>query len=131
MIQSLKKVALLSEINKWNINLIKILNTLTLAIIISSTIVLQYSIVIFASVEINIDTNSNIVIYNGSLENSSPSDLNNQIPQPQVEVSIERTQNYDKIKAEDRNDKLDDKDGSDILRRGGGGGEEEEEGMTK
>jgi hypothetical protein len=95
MIQSLKKVALLSEINKWNINLIKILNTLTLAIIISSTIVLQYSIVIFASVEINIDTNSNIVIYNGSLENSSPSDLNNQIPQPQVEVSIERTQNYD------------------------------------
>jgi hypothetical protein len=99
--------------------LIKIQNILTLAVIISLILPLQYNTLKFANGEMEKD--STLVVYNdNNSKNPVLADSKNTILKPKVEVSIEGTLNDDLLKGGDGDDKISGEDGYDtILGRGG------------
>jgi len=99
---------------KWNIRLIKIQNILTLVVIISLILPLQYHTLKFTNGENKMD--STLVIYNDK-NSKQPvlTDSENTIIKPKVEVSIEGTPNDDQLKGGDGDDKINGEDGDDIL----------------
>ena len=104
---------------KWNIKLIKIQNILTLAVIISLILPLQYNTLKFVNGEMK--TDSILVMYddNNSKQPIIP-DAQNTILKPKVDVSIEGTPNDDKMKGGDGEDKITGEEGSDTLTGGKG-----------
>ena len=104
---------------KWNIRLIKIQNILTLAVIISLILPLQYNSLKFASGETQID--STLVIYNdNNSTNPVLADSKNTILKPKVDVSIEGTPNDDRLKGGSGDDKISGEDGYDTISGGEG-----------
>jgi RTX calcium-binding nonapeptide repeat (4 copies) len=99
--------------------LIKIQNILTLAVIISLILPLQYNTLKFANGQLQKD--STLVMYN---DNSSKlpvlADSKNTILKPQVDVSIEGTPNDDQLKGGDGDDKISGEDGHDKISGGEG-----------
>ena len=112
------------KFQKWNINLIKIQNVITLIIISSFLISIQYSTIKFANGDTEND--SNILIYNSNMDGPVLVDSNNTILKPKVEVSIEGTPNDDKLKGGDGDDKTEGRDGNDQII--GGKGDDEIDG---
>ena len=106
------------KFQKWNINLIKIRNVLTLIIISSFLISIQYSTIKFANGDTEND--SNILIYNNNMEGPVLVDSNNTMLKPKVEVSIEGTPNDDKVKGGDGDDEMEGRDGNDQIIGGNG-----------
>jgi len=104
---------------KWNIRLIKIQNILTLAVIISLILPLQYNTLKFVNGEMK--TDSILVMYDD--DNSKHPflpDSQNTILKPKVDVSIEGTPNDDKMKGGDGEDKITGEEGYDTLSGGKG-----------
>jgi RTX calcium-binding nonapeptide repeat (4 copies) len=98
--------------------LIKIQNVLTLIIIPSFLISIQYSIIKFANGDTEND--SNILIYNSNMEDPILVDSNNTLLKPKVEVSIEGTPNDDKVKGGDGDDEMEGREGNDQIIGGKG-----------
>jgi hypothetical protein len=94
--------------------LITIQNILTLAVIISLIVPLQYHTLKFANGETKMD--SNLVMYN---DNNSKHpvliDSKNTILKPKIAVSIEGTPNDDLLKGGDGDDKINGEDGDDTI----------------
>ena len=94
--------------------MIKIQNILTLAVIISLILPLQYHILQFANGETKMD--STLVMYN---DNNSKhpvlTDSQNTVLKPKVEVSIEGTPNDDQLKGGEGDDKIDGENGDDTI----------------
>ena len=94
--------------------MIKIQNILTLVVIISLILPLQYHTLKFANGENKMD--STLVMYN---DNNSKhpvlTDSANTIIKPKVEVSIEGTPNDDQLKGGDGDDEINGEDGDDVL----------------
>ena len=78
------------KFQKWNINLIKIQNVLTLIIISSFLISIQYSTIKFANGDTEND--SNILIYNSNMDGPVLVNSNNTILKPKVEMSLKELQ---------------------------------------
>ena len=97
--------------------MIKIQNVLTLIIISSFLISIQYSTIKFANGDTEND--SNILVYNSNMDGPVLVDSNNTILKPKVEVSIEGTPNDDKLKGGKGDDKTEGRDGNDQDRRKG------------
>ena len=99
--------------------MIKIQNILTLAVIISLILPLQYNTLKFANGELQKD--STLVVYN---DNNSKlpvlADSKNTILKPQVDVSIEGTPNDDQLKGGEGDDKISGEDGHDTISGGEG-----------
>jgi hypothetical protein len=104
--------------------LIKIQNVLTLIIILTFLISIQYSIIKFANGYT--DKDSNILLYNSNMEGPVLVDSNNTMLKPKVEVSIEGTPNDDKLKGGDGDDEIKGRDGNDQII--GGNGDDEIDG---
>jgi hypothetical protein len=96
----------------------KIQNVLTLIIISSFLISIQYSTVKLANGVTEKD--SNILIYNSAREDPVLVDSNNTMLKPKVEVSIEGTPNDDKVKGGDGDDEMEGRDGNDQIIGGNG-----------
>jgi len=92
----------------------KIQNILTLAIIISLILPLQYHTLKFAKGETTLD--STLIMYNDK-NSKYPvlADFTNTIIKPKVEVSIEGTPNDDQLNGGDGDDKIDGEDGDDTI----------------
>ena len=94
--------------------MITIQNILTLAVIISLILPLQYHTLKFANGETKMD--STLVMYN---DNNSKhpvlADSKNTIIKPKIEVSIEGTPNDDLLKGGEGDDKIDGEDGDDTI----------------
>ena len=94
--------------------MIKIQNILTLAVIISLMLPLQYLTLKFANGEMQ--TDSTLVMYN---DNNSKhpvlTDSKNTILKPKVDVSIEGTPNDDLLKGGEGDDKISGEDGADTI----------------
>ena len=94
--------------------MITIQNILTLAVIISLILPLQYHTLKFANGESKMD--STLVIYN---DNNSKhpvlADSKNTILKPKIEVSIEGTENDDQLKGGEGDDKINGEDGNDTI----------------
>ncbi|MGI0050603.1 MAG: calcium-binding protein [Nitrososphaeraceae archaeon] len=93
-------------------------NVLTLLIISSFLISIQYSTIKFANGDTQND--SNILIYNSNMEDPVLVDSNNTMLKPKVEVSIEGTPNDDKVKGGDGDDEMEGRDGNDQIIGGNG-----------
>jgi hypothetical protein len=99
--------------------LIKIQNILTLAVIISLILPLQYNPLKFANGQMN--TDSQLVMYDDkNSKNPFLADSNNTILKPKIDVSIEGTPNNDQMKGGDGEDKISGEDGDDTLSGGKG-----------
>jgi hypothetical protein len=99
--------------------LIKIQNILTLAVIISLILPLQYNTLKFANGEMQ--TDSTLVIYNdNNSTNPVLADSKNTILKPKVDVSIEGTLNDDQLKGGSGDDKISGEDGYDTISGGEG-----------
>ena len=107
--------------------MIKIQNVLTLIIISSFLISIQYSTIKFANGDTEND--SNILIYNSNMEDPILVDSNNTILKPKVEVSIEGTPNDDKVKGGDGDDEMEGREGNDQII--GGKGDDKIDGETE
>jgi hypothetical protein len=94
--------------------LIKIQNILTLAVIISLVLPLQYHTLKFAIGETTMD--STLIMYNDK-NSKYPvlADSINTIIKPKVEVSIEGTPNDDQLKGGEGDDKINGEDGDDTI----------------
>lgn len=94
--------------------MIKIENILTLAVIISLVLPLQYHTLTFANGEM--ETDSTLVMYN---DNNSKhpvlTDSKNTILKPKVDVSITGTPNDDLLKGGEGDDKISGEDGADTI----------------
>jgi Ca2+-binding RTX toxin-like protein len=94
--------------------LIKIQNILTLAVIISLILPLQYNTLKYSNGEMN--TDSQLVMYdNMNSKNPFLADSKNTIIKPNIHVSIEGTPNDDQLKGGDGGDKIRGEDGDDTL----------------
>ena len=94
--------------------MIKIQNILTLAVIISLILPLQYHTLKFANGETKMD--STLVMYNDhNSKHPILTDSKNTIIKPKVEVSIEGTPNDDLLKGGEGDDKIDGEDGDDTI----------------
>jgi Ca2+-binding RTX toxin-like protein len=99
--------------------LIKIQNILTLAVIISLILPLQYNTLKFANGEMQ--TDSTLVIYNdNNSKNPVLADSKNTILKPKVDVFIEGTLNDDQLKGGSGDDKISGEDGYDTILGGEG-----------
>jgi Ca2+-binding RTX toxin-like protein len=99
--------------------LINIQNILTLAVIISLILPLQYNTLNFANGEMEKD--STLVVYNdNNSKNPVLADSKNTILKPKVEVSIEGTLNDDQLKGGEGDDKISGEDGYDTIAGRGG-----------
>ena len=99
--------------------MINIQNILTLAVIISLILPLQYSSLNFVNGEMK--TESTLIMYDDkNSKNPFLADAKNTILKPKIDVSIEGTPNDDQMKGGDGEDKISGEDGNDTLSGGKG-----------